>query len=505
MKTKYLLSLLLASACFPAALEAQNITVSSAQDRQPAEFLIEEMLGEGVTVFNVQFNGSSGPIASSQLGTFDANGFSQLGIGSGVILATGNVSAAAGPNNSGSFSASSGNYVDNALSSMASAELVNCATLDFDFVSNGNYIYVYYSFGSEEYPEYVCSEFNDIFAFLVTGPDPVTGEVVTRNIATIPGSETTANPGGIPVAINSVNPGSPGTSGGAGSGCLYQYSHFYNHNNHSTGIQYDGYTREMAARGAILPCEVYHMHISICNVGDNSYDSGVFLRGKSLSSLANSSSPEGGQETCWDFGAPGDTVYADRPLTIPFVLDTPDYLNASVQVEFAGQAMNLTHFTCRDENNTLFNHMHSSFTVAPGEEHSVTITVNPATILQPVGLDLILRTEAEATLCSTYSRRESLVDTLHLVLTSANYTPPVGIDPVAGETVRVTKTGQDIVVAAQGLRQVELLSPDGKVVYRRNIDRGTEARIPTRRLPKGVYVVKTVSATGTHAETIVLN
>jgi hypothetical protein len=40
----------------------------------------------------------------------------------------------------------------------------------------------------------------------------------------------------------------------------------------------------LAAEGNVNACDSYHMHLAICNAGDNSYDSGVFLEGKSFKS-----------------------------------------------------------------------------------------------------------------------------------------------------------------------------------------------------------------------------
>lgn len=75
--------------------------------------------------------------------------------------------------------------------------------MEFDFVPATDNISFNYVFGSEEYPEYVCSQFNDVFAFFISGP----GIVGLQNIAIVQG---TAN---MPVAINSVNVGEAGTFG----------------------------------------------------------------------------------------------------------------------------------------------------------------------------------------------------------------------------------------------------------------------------------------------------
>ncbi len=63
--------------------------------------------------------------------------------------------------------------------------------LTIHFTPTGNQVRFSYVFASEEYNEYVGSEYNDLFAFFVGG----------TNYAVLPGTST-------PVAINNVNCGS---------------------------------------------------------------------------------------------------------------------------------------------------------------------------------------------------------------------------------------------------------------------------------------------------------
>ena len=126
-----------------ASAVAQNVSVSSAQGQNPAAFIQSEMVGSGVHITNVKFNNSSSNIASHQIGTFQSNGFIHLRMGSGVVMTTGNVSVAAGPNNTASKSVpATPVYSDSQLSSIATGSINACATLDFDFVSVSPYITV---------------------------------------------------------------------------------------------------------------------------------------------------------------------------------------------------------------------------------------------------------------------------------------------------------------------------------------------------------------------------
>ena len=211
--------------CLCVGASAQNIVVQDAMGQSVAEFVQNHLLGGGVYVFNAMYNNSTGLISAPSIGTFQSNGYAGLSMGNGIIMTTGNIDVAPGPNSNDGFTHFvDGYYSDPELEPIASSlSMINgCSTLDFDFVSLSDYMSFNYCFASEEYPEYVCSAFNDVFAFLLTGPNPVTGEIETRNIAIIPETET-AFSDGIPVAINSVNGGTAGSEGGSGTGCHYDY------------------------------------------------------------------------------------------------------------------------------------------------------------------------------------------------------------------------------------------------------------------------------------------
>lgn len=90
-------------------------------------------------------------------------------------MTTGNISVAPGPNNNGSSSSQNSQGIPDAqLSAIANSNLGSngASVLEFDFVSISGTVSFEYVFASEEYPEYACSSFNDVFAFFVTGPDP---------------------------------------------------------------------------------------------------------------------------------------------------------------------------------------------------------------------------------------------------------------------------------------------------------------------------------------------
>ena len=336
---------LCALACLTVGTWAQNITVTDAIGQSPATFIQNNLLGGGVYIYNAKFSNSLNNIATANIGTFQANGFNGLSMSNGVIMTTGNISVAPGPNTYGGSSQSiTGYYSDPEMAVVATSSINGCSTLDFDFVTLASSVQFNYTFASEEYPEWVCSDYNDVFAFFVTGPDPETGEEVTRNIAIIPGTISDDNPNGIAVAINSVNPGSAGTSGGSGTGCYYDYFGYYVENaDGEDGIEYDGYTSKLTAQAEVIPCAVYHMHISVCNVGDNSYDSGVFLEGNSFTANTQAIG----------LSRPGVTpIHGSCPNAIPLSLGSTGYEEGTVHFTYGGTAIYGIDYVVTDENGT---------------------------------------------------------------------------------------------------------------------------------------------------------
>lgn len=337
---KKILTFVLALACLM-AMQAQNITVADAIGLSPETFVRNHLVGgNGVHVFNVKYNNSPLPITSPTIGTFDHNGFVGIKMDGGIIMTTGNIDVAPGPNNrSDATHYTDMTFVDNELSVFVPGTIItSCSTLDFDFVTVSDNISFNYIFGSEEYPDHVCSVDNDIFAFLVTGPDPGNGELVTRNAAIIPGSIDQNNPDGIPVSINSVNNGIPGNFAyfsDYGTGCHYNYTHLYHDNVDTTGaatpgVQYDGYTEKMTAQVSVIPCAVYHMHISVCNVGDYNDDSGVLLEGGSLTASS-------GVLHHNNFQVP--TLYGSCPYDIPLSLAQSNFNYGTMYFSFGGDAV----------------------------------------------------------------------------------------------------------------------------------------------------------------------
>jgi hypothetical protein len=203
-----------------------------------------------------------------------------LGIETGVLLATGNVQNSVGPNNSPGAGNSLGSGGDPDLTILAGQATFDATGIEFDFRPTIDEISFRYVFGSEEYPEYVCASFNDVFGFFISGPG-ISGPFSNNsiNIANIPGVFN------LYVGINSVNPGVPGAFGNAGN-CVpqgLQNSQFYVDNPPgSPEIQYDGWTTVFTAEAIVQVCGTYHIKLVIADAGDAIFDSGVFLEANSF-------------------------------------------------------------------------------------------------------------------------------------------------------------------------------------------------------------------------------
>lgn len=160
----------------------------------PVQLVQDVLLGGGVTVSNIKYNGVLNPAAPViGSGSFTSTG-TNLGLPAGIILSTGQVQDAAGPaTNFASNTNSTGSDPD--LVTISGGGTVNDrAVLEFDFVPTGDTIKFRFVFASEEYPEYVCSSFNDAFGFFLSGPGisgPFQNGAV--NLALVPG-------GSIPIA-----------------------------------------------------------------------------------------------------------------------------------------------------------------------------------------------------------------------------------------------------------------------------------------------------------------
>ena len=224
--------------------------------------------GNGVVVSGLSITCPAGAYA-----TF-ANGNSALGgtLNSGILLTTGSAANVAGPPSGfnsidNSFSGGSGSALGDVLTGNGPGSSYDGCYINFLITPSCATLSINYVFASEEYPEFATGSINDVFGFVISGPNPAGGNFNQTNIATLPGTTT-------PVSIQNVNNGSANT--GPCKNCAYYIAD-------PPGLIYDGKTTVLTASTVVTPCQTYTMTIGVWDDSDGIYDSGVFLDVNGLS------------------------------------------------------------------------------------------------------------------------------------------------------------------------------------------------------------------------------
>ncbi len=209
-------------------------------------------------------------------GAFTGGASAGITIDKGILLTTGSVNNAPGPNNSDSASGAASGIGDANLDALVGGPVTRDTTyLQFDFTTTGGDLFFNYVFGSEEYNEFTHTQFNDVFGFFLDG----------NNIALIPGTTT-------PVSINTVNGGNPFGTGA-------DHPEFFHNNDLNDGgpffnLQYDGFTDVFTASALGVGAGTHTIKLAISDSADTIYDSGVFIQGGSFSDTPQPTVPDGG-------------------------------------------------------------------------------------------------------------------------------------------------------------------------------------------------------------------
>ncbi|MEF8799472.1 MAG: choice-of-anchor L domain-containing protein [Halolamina sp.] len=240
-----------------ATLSATNIANSGDTASDLADSLIAGQ--SSITISNPSYTG-----ADVSAGTF-SGGIDAVGIDDGVILSSGNVEDVEGPNDAVDTTTNTGTPGDSDLDTLTSGDTFNAASLEFEFeVPQGeDQVFFNYVFGSEEYDEYVDTEFNDVFGFFLNG----------TNIATIDNPD---NPGEDTVAINNINNG--------------ENSNLYIDNRADDGgtdagrdTEMDGLTVVLDVGADVNPGSTNTLKLAIADTADSILDSWVLIEGESIS------------------------------------------------------------------------------------------------------------------------------------------------------------------------------------------------------------------------------
>ncbi|WP_298138821.1 T9SS type B sorting domain-containing protein [Flavobacterium sp.] len=268
---KKLLTLLILFSC--STVFSQVITVDTSTYTVPQ--LVNNVLINSpcITANNITWSTGTNFGSSNGIGYFQ-NTNPNFPMQSGVILSTGNILNAPGPNltmlNDGSTSWPGDSTLESTLAASGiTMNSVNATVLEFEFTPLSPHFDFDFLFASEEYGNFQC-QFSDAFAFLLTNMS--TG--VTTNLAVVPGTST-------PISVvtirdflynsgcESVNPSFFGTFNGGS-------------NASSSPINFNGQTVVLNASSTLVPGTLYKIKLVIADRTDILSDSAIFLSSNSF-------------------------------------------------------------------------------------------------------------------------------------------------------------------------------------------------------------------------------
>jgi len=265
-----------------------------------------------------------------------------IGLKKGLLLTSGIVENALGPNNlrNKSFILNSGGDDDlDSLSAIENPEnwklSLDACVVEMDVLALSDEISYKYVFGSDEYDEFANNDYNDIFALLISGKG-IHGDPRVRNqknMAIIPGTNDF-------VSINSVN---------ASKNWQYYHSNLYGRDLEYDGLVWDSLGRNnyLIAKQKVVPCETYHLKFAIADRNDTIYDSGVFIGeltdGRPEFSLEVSKGFDNLIDNC-------DLVDGVLSITLPKVSEEEQYF----YVEVSGDAKRNEDYTVDIPNEIVF-------------------------------------------------------------------------------------------------------------------------------------------------------
>ena len=253
--------------------KAQYINVDTSLS---ADQLVQKFIGSQnascIAVENVKVSGQNFGNTDLSYGYFYKNG-SGFELEEGIVLSTGKVSLAPGPNNNlqSEYYTNWDGDIDLVemlmTAGMNTDNVLNATSMEFDFTSyQSDVISFDYMFLSEEYRSSNCY-YSDVFAFLIKKADDTE---YYRNIALVPGTN-------IPVTSTTIS----------GVDCEGQDGHpeyFGSYNGTNTPTNFNGQTKVLKAIANVEKGVKYHIKLVIADHGDRNgiYDSAVFLKSGSF-------------------------------------------------------------------------------------------------------------------------------------------------------------------------------------------------------------------------------
>lgn len=285
------------------------------------------LTGLGVQPFNISYTGDP-----SQLGLLTGADGTLFPIAEGIVLSSSNATAL-GCEGETALAGVSGepdlltvaNSVPPLINQSFSVSAVNdVAILEFDFVASGNELEFSYTFGSDEYTTWVNTQYNDVFAFFLSGPG-ILGEFDAPaefpggaiNLAVLPDSDPE-----LPITISSVN--------NVLNSDLYI-------NNTGSDVCTNAFTTELTVYSEVLCGETYHIKLAIADGSDNALASYVTLEAGSFAS--NGLFIDGNASVSGTIELDNDTILVEGCSDAVFTLFRPDATEAqTINYEISGAA-----------------------------------------------------------------------------------------------------------------------------------------------------------------------
>jgi len=369
---------------------SQTVTTGAGVDY----YVNDVIVGGGVDISNITINTTS----SAVIGEFSNCASTSIGLDRGVILACGDVNLALAANTQPGAGATVDSGSDPDLQQLLGSNysINDAVVLEFDFVPLSDHVEFKYVFASEEFPEYVGSDFNDVFGFFVNGPG-ISGPFSnnSKNVALMPNSTD-------PVTIDNVFP-----------------TQYYVDNTGGTTVEYDGLTTVLTVSLDVTACETYHIKIAIGDAGDSVFDSAIFLEANSFSSNALDI-----DLSYTNTNATGTVIEGCGDVVISFTLEQPVISDSTITYTIEGTATN----------GTDYNNLSGTIQFGAGED-STAIVITPTLDGNIEGnetIDLIIQTSV----CGTDTITITIEDNQPI---TADFTATTPV--CEGDTVHVEYTG----------------------------------------------------------------
>ncbi|MGR3540128.1 MAG: Hint domain-containing protein [Hasllibacter sp.] len=217
--------------------------------------MAQTIMGDGITVTGANYYGD--PLSSGIYSGADATMPGVAPSDGGVILSTGHAedvtNASGDPNAATNTSTNTSGFSGfGPYNTTAGAQTYDSSTLDIRFVPTGDVMTLQFVFLSEEYPEYVNSQFLDMFAVYANGTE-------------------------VPTAVGDVSVG--GVNGNDNQNL------YVDNGNDDYNTEMDGFTVTMTVTIPVNAGVENTLRLAIFDVGDANYDSNVMIAADSGQSV----------------------------------------------------------------------------------------------------------------------------------------------------------------------------------------------------------------------------